>query len=151
VFLKRCLSSGSELRNLAIFVPVHLLKCACNFYLNCDVANAECDITVSGSSLKLRLHWRTYWSCMVLTNVVCIACCPKWLKDTWNLVPGVHWKLTWLHKLWAALAAAVNVLVTLDKDNSTVSLSDMLAYQQVVQLFHPFLWHVQNAMIPCCS
>jgi hypothetical protein len=87
VFLKRCLSSGSELRNLAIFVPVHLLKCACNFFLNCDVANAGCDITVSGSGLMVRLRWRTYWSCMVLTDVVCISCCPKWLRDIWNLVP----------------------------------------------------------------
>jgi len=135
VFLKICLSSGLELRNLAIFVPVHLRKCAYKVFLNCVVANAECDITVSGCSLMIHLHWRIYWNCMVLTNIVCIAYCPKWLRDTWNLVPRVHWKLTWLHKLWAALAAAANTLVTLDKDNCTVSLSDMLAYQQVVQLF----------------
>jgi len=111
VFLKICLSSGLELRNLAIFVPIHLVKCAYNVFLNCVVANAESDITVSGSGLMIQLRWRKYWICMVLTNIVCITCsqndwetceilCPECIENSLGCTSyEQHWQQ--LSTLWS--------------------------------------------------
>jgi len=52
----------------------------------------------------------TNWRYMKWRDVMCITCCPQWLRDTLSLVPWTWLQLAWLPKLWAALWQQLSTL-----------------------------------------
>jgi hypothetical protein len=114
----------------AIFDTPSLLKCIFNLFLIHNVANVECEITVNVERLTDTAQW---------DGILRLYEVEK--RNLYRLLPTVterhiqHGSHNTIKVSLAAqimnstVAPAINTLVTVGKNNSTVSLNDTLPYQ----------------------
>ena len=107
----------------------HLLKCTHNLVLKHDEANLEFEITANDhltGSTKQEEILKVYEVDRCIVQRLLLKVSKRHMKPcALNSV-----KVSLSVPVVSSTAAAVNTLVTVDKDNYTVSLNDMQAYQQ---------------------
>jgi len=94
-------------------------------FLKHNVANVECEITVSGDRLTGTAEWDVILKLYEVERRNVYHLLPKVTER--HMQPGGHntMKVTLIAQIMnSTVAAAVNTLVTVGKNNSTVSLND---------------------------
>jgi hypothetical protein len=123
----------------AIFGHLHLCKCTRSLVLQHDSANVECEATVNGKQLTGTAKWANMLKMYEVDKHNVCHLLPKVTER--HIKPGTQnmMKVSLAAQVMSStVAAALNCLVTVGKENYAMSLNDTEAYQQfcyVVKLF----------------
>jgi hypothetical protein len=104
----------------AVFDPPHLLKCTRNLFLKHNVGNEECVITVTGERLTGTAKWEDILKLYEVEKRNVYRLLPKVTERHIKPSGQDKMKVSWAAQVMSStVAAVINTLVTVDKDNCT--------------------------------
>jgi hypothetical protein len=110
----------------AVFDPPNLLKCTRNLFLKYNVANVECDITLNGEQVIGTAKWHDILKLYEVDKCNVYRLLPKVTDSHIKPVGQNTMKVSLAAQVMrSSVAAAISTLVTVGKDQCTVSLNDI--------------------------
>jgi hypothetical protein len=110
----------------AVFDPPHLLKCTRNLFHKYNVANVECDIALNGEQVIGTAKWDDILKLYEVDKRNVYRLLPKVTERHIKPVGQNTMKVSLAAQVMSSsVAAAISTLVTVGKDQCTVSLNDI--------------------------